>query len=38
MGYRDIDARRFAEWENIITVGAAEKNDVIFSKRQAYIQ
>ena len=26
------------EWENIITAGATEKNDVIFSKRLASIQ
>jgi len=26
------------EWENIITAGATEKNDVIFSKRQTSIQ
>jgi len=26
------------EWQSIITAGATEKNDVIFSKRQASIQ
>jgi len=26
------------EWQNIITAGDTEKNDVIFSKRQASIQ